>query len=48
MLPEELALAVINTDVIKCMKMNEMSKVKSEKRAEALRAKPTESCRRKN
>lgn len=37
MLPEDLALAVINTDAIEILKMNEISKVKSENRAEALK-----------
>lgn len=34
-------------DVIKAIKMIEISKVKSEKRAEALKTKPTERYRRK-
>lgn len=48
MLLKDLALAVINTNVIEAMKMNKISKVKSEKRAGPLETMSTEKCRMKN
>lgn len=44
----DLDLALINTDVIESMKMNEISKVKSEKMAGTLKTKSTVACRSKN
>lgn len=39
------SFTVINTDMIGSMKSNEISKVKSEKRTEALKTKSRETCR---
>lgn len=36
MLPEVLTLAIINTDVIEAMKINEFSKVKNEKKTKGI------------
>lgn len=48
MLPKDLALAVINTNVIETIKMNKISKIKSETRTGALKTKSTERHRRRN
>lgn len=48
MLLEDLTLAVINTNVIKAIKMNKISKVKSEERAGPLETMAKEKCRMKN